>query len=118
MAIYFWLYGRRSALVLVGTHFLPGLESLDPKDASRFLGFVSLEHIMAATNNFDESRVVGEGGFGKVYRGVTSQGFVWAVKRSKYVNKGAVMEFEVEVCHPLHPSLRLKALKTSHLMSE
>ena len=59
--------------------------------------FIPLHLIAAATHNFDESSVVGEGGFGKVYKAVNSEGHAWAVKRSKYVARGAKMEFEVEV---------------------
>ena len=81
------------------------MEEFIPKDPgpTRFCGFIPLEHIKAATNSFDGSSVVGEGGFGKVYRGVTLQGVVWAVKRSKFVSREAKMEFEVEVCHLFHP---------------
>ena len=92
--------------------FPTDVEDFMPKDtgATRYCGFISLEHIHIVTNYFDESRMVGEGGFGKVYRGVTEEGVVWAIKRSKdkNVSRGVKMEFEIEVCHPFHPSLRLR----------
>ena len=40
---------------------------------------------------------MGEGGFGKVYKGTNTNGDIWAVKRSKYVSREVKMEFEVEV---------------------
>ncbi|KAE9455117.1 hypothetical protein C3L33_12982, partial [Rhododendron williamsianum] len=42
----------------------------------------SLSDIKYATNNFDESQVIGVGGFGKVYRGVIDGGTEVAIKRS------------------------------------
>ena len=93
--------------------FPTDVEAFMPKggDATRYCGFIPLEYIHAVTNNFDESTMVGEGGFGKVYRGVTDEGVVWAVKRSKvkYVKRGVKMEFEIEVCHPFYPVVRTQA---------
>nr|GMD70097.1 probable receptor-like protein kinase At1g30570 [Ipomoea batatas] len=42
----------------------------------------TLADIKAATNNFDESLVIGVGGFGKVYRGDIDDGILAAIKRS------------------------------------
>ena len=53
----------------------------------------SIEEMRAATNNWAEENVLGEGAFAFVYKGVNAKGQVWAIKRSKvYTN-----EFEDEV---------------------
>ncbi|KDP43800.1 hypothetical protein JCGZ_23008 [Jatropha curcas] len=50
-----------------------------------------------ATNGFSEDNKLGEGGFGSVYWGKTSDGIQIAVKKLKAMNSKAEMEFAVEV---------------------
>nr|XP_043633029.1 inactive protein kinase SELMODRAFT_444075-like [Erigeron canadensis] len=59
----------------------------------------SHEEIESATDGFSESNFLAEGGFGKVYRGVLSDGQVVAVKQRKMVSAQGAAEFcsEVEV---------------------
>ncbi|KAG9158186.1 hypothetical protein Leryth_000330 [Lithospermum erythrorhizon] len=52
-----------------------------------------------ATNNFDESWVIGIGGFGKVYKGVLSDGTKVAVKRGNPRSQQGLAEFELR-CFP------------------
>lgn len=63
--------------------------------------------ILLATQNFDESLVIGRGGFGKVYKGNIINGssvFVVAVKRLDSMSKQGSLEFwaEIEMLSKLH----------------
>ncbi|XP_057787756.1 PTI1-like tyrosine-protein kinase At3g15890 [Salvia miltiorrhiza] len=55
------------------------------------------KELHAATNGFSEDYKLGEGGFGSVYWGRTSDGLQIAVKKLKSMNSKAEMEFAVEV---------------------
>ncbi|CAL0307039.1 unnamed protein product [Lupinus luteus] len=57
----------------------------------------SYKELHAATNGFSDDNKLGEGGFGSVYWGRTSDGFQIAVKKLKAINSKAEMEFAVEV---------------------
>ncbi|KAI4335456.1 hypothetical protein L6164_014100 [Bauhinia variegata] len=55
------------------------------------------KELHTATNGFNEDNKLGEGGFGSVYWGRTSDGLEIAVKKLKAMNTKAEMEFAVEV---------------------
>lgn len=57
----------------------------------------TLKELLQATNNFNDSNKLGEGGFGTVYWGRTSKGVEIAVKRLKAMTAKAEMEFAIEV---------------------
>ncbi|XP_030970479.1 receptor-like protein kinase FERONIA [Quercus lobata] len=69
----------------------------------------SVGEIKKATNDFADDLVIGEGGFGKVYKGfIDDQGISVAIKRLKYSSIEGVVELTNEVvllCQIRHPNL-------------
>jgi Protein tyrosine and serine/threonine kinase len=79
--------------------------------ASTNLGRVfSFQEIMHATNKFDETLVLGRGGFGKVYKGTLKDGTNIAVKRGNPRSEQGIIEFHTEI-------QMLSKLRHRHLVS-
>lgn len=57
-----------------------------------------------ATNNFNSSSQVGQGGYGKVYRGTLADGMVVAIKRAQEGSLQGEREFltEIQLLSRLH----------------
>ncbi|KAM7268292.1 hypothetical protein ACFE04_010458 [Oxalis oulophora] len=70
----------------------------------------TLNEIKLATMNFDEKRVIGVGGFGKVYFGELDDGTKIAVKRGTSGSQQGITEFQTEI----H---MLSQLRHRHLVS-
>ncbi|KAI9194596.1 hypothetical protein LWI28_007442 [Acer negundo] len=70
----------------------------------------SLSEIRHGTEDFSESKVIGVGGFGKVYEGLIDGGTKVAVKRSNPSSEQGVHEFETEI-------EMLSRLRHRHLVS-
>ncbi|PHT45884.1 hypothetical protein CQW23_15042 [Capsicum baccatum] len=58
---------------------------------------ISFAEILHATNKFDPTFMIGEGGFGKVYKGTLHSGVKVAVKRSEAGNGQGLTEFQTEI---------------------
>ena len=65
------------------------------------LSFVELE---TATSSFKDTTQIGQGGYGKVYRGILANGTVVAIKRARRGSLQGQLEFitEIELMSRLH----------------
>ncbi|KAJ0113239.1 hypothetical protein Patl1_00869 [Pistacia atlantica] len=73
---------------------VPAAGSLPHPTSTRFLAY---EELKEATNNFEPASILGEGGFGRVFKGVLSDGTAVAIKRLTSGGQQGDKEFLVEV---------------------
>ncbi|KAF4383541.1 hypothetical protein F8388_014041 [Cannabis sativa] len=73
---------------------VPVVGSLPHPSSTRFLAY---EELKEATNNFESASILGEGGFGKVFKGVLSDGTAVAIKKLTNGGQQGDKEFLVEV---------------------
>ncbi|KAG8663607.1 probable serine/threonine-protein kinase PBL21 isoform X2 [Manihot esculenta] len=73
---------------------VPAGGSLPHPTSTRFLAY---EELKEATNNFEPASILGEGGFGRVFKGVLSDGTAVAIKRLTNGGQQGDKEFLVEV---------------------
>ncbi|KAL8262217.1 hypothetical protein R6Q59_026266 [Mikania micrantha] len=76
------------------TESLPTAGSFPHPTSTRFIAY---EELKEATNNFEHSSLLGEGGFGRVFRGVLNDGTHVAIKRLSTGGQQGDKEFLVEV---------------------
>ncbi|RWR93575.1 G-type lectin S-receptor-like serine/threonine-protein kinase [Cinnamomum micranthum f. kanehirae] len=81
----------------VALQLLHACSALDFQNENIELPLFTFDSIEAATNNFSETNKLGEGGFGAVYQGNSSQGLEIAVKRLSKNSVQGQQEFKNEV---------------------
>ncbi|KAF8732296.1 hypothetical protein HU200_016278 [Digitaria exilis] len=123
-AVYFYFYLRQkkntpanktkenppATPVATNARASPNLRATGTFGTCRMGRQFSIAEIKAATMNFDESLVIGVGGFGKVYKGETECSTPVAIKRGHAQSEQGVKEFETEI-------EMLSRLRHRHLVS-
>ncbi|XP_004486462.1 probable receptor-like protein kinase At1g30570 [Cicer arietinum] len=106
-----FLYGAAVNSTVGGAKGSAGTQKLYGSVASTRAGKrFTLAEINAATNSFDESLIIGVGGFGKVYKGEVDDGVPAAIKRANPQSEQGLVEFETEI-------EMLSKLRHRHLVS-
>ncbi|KAK4285846.1 hypothetical protein QN277_002486 [Acacia crassicarpa] len=77
--------------------FLGGKGPEDKELLELKTGYFSLRQIKTATNDFDPTNKIGEGGFGPVYKGVLSDGVAVAIKQLSSKSRQGNREFVNEI---------------------
>ncbi|XP_018623559.1 receptor-like protein kinase THESEUS 1 isoform X2 [Nicotiana tomentosiformis] len=101
------LYGNSLTLTKMSTISRASCISLASPNVGRFFSF---QEILDATNKFDESLLLGVGGFGRVYKGTLEDGTRLAIKRGKQGSEQGLAEFQTEI-------EMLSKLRHRHLVS-
>ncbi|KAM0874797.1 hypothetical protein ACQ4PT_037196 [Festuca glaucescens] len=71
--------------------------AITPQGKDTSAKIFSAEELKTATNNYSESQILGQGGYGTVYKGVLSDETVVAVKKSKVFDESQVEQFVNEI---------------------
>ncbi|KAL5708246.1 hypothetical protein ACHQM5_019064 [Ranunculus cassubicifolius] len=94
-----WMYYRKRKQLLKISEKLVQLNArlLLIQEISSHSKIFTAKRLESATNNFHESRILGQGGFGTVYKGILPNQSIVAVKKSKYIQKSQFDDFINEV---------------------
>ncbi|XP_031258635.1 wall-associated receptor kinase-like 1 [Pistacia vera] len=72
-------------------------QRLSSSGSSENAKIFTAEELQIATDNYNRSRFLGQGGFGTVYKGMLLDGTIVAVKRAKAIDKSQIQHFINEV---------------------
>ncbi|PON45465.1 LysM receptor kinase [Parasponia andersonii] len=72
-------------------------EKLSSSGSNERAKLYTAEELRCATDNFNQSRFLGKGGYGTVYKGMLTDGSIVAVKRSRVIGKNQIEQFINEV---------------------
>ncbi|KAG7941114.1 hypothetical protein I3843_16G021900 [Carya illinoinensis] len=99
----YWVLKRRNLIKLKGKFFQQNGGLMLQQRLSNHHGLMEpvrifkAKELEKATNNYDKSRILGQGGNGTVYRGVLTENIVVAIKRSKIADQNQIEQFINEV---------------------
>ena len=71
--------------------------SFNQKVQEYFVKEIPIQVLIDATDGFSEANVLGVGGYGTVYKGMSPDGIEWAVKRAKRKVDTNLEDFQNEV---------------------
>ena len=72
-------------------------QQLSRQGSTERIKIFTSEELEKATKNYDESNIIGRGGFGTVYKGTLTDGRIVAIKKSKMVERSQGKDFINEV---------------------
>ncbi|RWR74593.1 Protein kinase domain-containing protein [Cinnamomum micranthum f. kanehirae] len=93
----YWLWRKRRSMKLKEKFFHQNgglmLQQKISTHRSDAFKIFTIEELERATNNYDASTIVGQGGFGIVYKGVLPNNRIVAIKKSKLVDASQIDQF-------------------------
>ncbi|XP_028064405.1 wall-associated receptor kinase 5-like [Camellia sinensis] len=100
----YWIFKKRKLIILKEKFFSQNGGLMLKQQLSRLerstqelIKMFNSEELKRATNNYDESRIVGQGGFGTVYKGILPENKIVAIKKSQMVGENQIEQFINEV---------------------
>ncbi|KAI8016658.1 Wall-associated receptor kinase 2 [Camellia lanceoleosa] len=100
----YWIFNKRKHMKLKEKFFKQNGGLMLKQQLSRLerptrevIKIFTLEELKQATNNYDDNRIVGRGGFGTVYKGILVDNTTVAIKKSQIMNQSQIEQFINEV---------------------